>query len=100
MMYIYKGNFHFSTKGDLVYDLLTQYKAPMVSITKSNARINNDNKILPFNDFNFEHKFFKFNSISANVSRTTLAIKKCLKYERLNDLENDTTSDPRSQSLM
>ena len=38
MLHINKGNSHFSTKGDLVYDLLTQQKALIISITKSNAR--------------------------------------------------------------
>ena len=63
LLHINKGNSHFSTKGDLVCDLIDQHKASIVSITESNARINSDNEILPFNDFNFEHNFLNlFNS--------------------------------------
>ena len=57
MLHINKGNCHFSTKGDLVYDYLTQHEASNVSITLSNARLDNDNIIIPFDDFNFEKNY-------------------------------------------
>ena len=65
LLHINKGNSHFSTKGDLVCNLIDQHKASIVSITESNARLNNIDEISPFKDFNFEHKFLNINLIPA-----------------------------------